>query len=124
MQGFMPTLPIEVEALGKLLPPYSLLLLFHVSGKAVSTCQWKKQAESVFTPRRNLQTMGLGAKLHVFLAAILPFMQKKASLCITNQRWKRANSVQSYWDLSSSLQQGAELFSWAAGCCLLTVCVT
>lgn len=77
MQGFMPTLPIEVEALGKLLPSYSLLLLFHVSGKAVSTCQWKKQAESAFAPRRNLQTMGLGAKLHVFLAAILPFMQKK-----------------------------------------------
>ena len=52
MQVFIPTLQMEVEALGKLFPPYSLLLSFRVSGEAVSTCRWKDQAESTQVPSR------------------------------------------------------------------------
>lgn len=41
MQVFIPTLQMEVEALVKIYPSYSLLLISHVLAEAVSVCQWK-----------------------------------------------------------------------------------
>lgn len=78
MQGFMPTLPIEVEALGKLLPSYSLLLLFHVLRKAVSTCHWKKTCRKCLHTQTQPPDDGTWCKTARFPCSDLTFCAKKS----------------------------------------------